>query len=105
MSLTLLCALAFVGCGGTKAPAPTKDKMSAETKTMVGQCAGKARNKQAGAAELAVLLETLEARSKEFGEGHKKVLDAAKGLQAAYGKSASEVNQKLDELSQAAAKL
>jgi hypothetical protein len=52
-----------------------------------------------------VLLETLEARAKEFGEGHKQVLDAAKGLQAAYGKSASEVNQKLDELSQAASKL
>lgn len=105
LSLTLLCALAFAGCGGAKAPAPTKDTMSAETKTMVGQFVDKARNRQAGAPELAVLLETLEGRAKEFGEGHKKVLDAAKALQSAFGKSPSEVNQKLDELSQAAAKL
>lgn len=101
----VLLAFVLAGCGGTKAPAPTKDTMSAETKAMVGQFVDKARNKQAGAAELSVLLETLEGRAREFGEGHQQVLDAAKALQAAYGKSTSEVNQRLDQLSQAASKL
>lgn len=105
LSLALFFALAFAGCGGSKAPTPTKDAMSAETKTMIGQFVDKARKKQVGAAELAVLLETLEGRAKEFGEGHKQVLEAAKGLQSAYGKSESEVEQRIEELSQAASKL
>lgn len=106
LSLAVLLTLVFAGCGGaTKAPAPTKDKMSAETKAMVTQFVDKARSKQAGATELAAMLETLEGRAKEFGEGHKQVLEAAKAFQAASGKSPSEMNQKLDALSQAASKL
>lgn len=104
-SLAMIVALAFAGCGKATAPPPSKANLSAETKTLVSQFVDKANKRQAGRAELTVLVENLEARSKELGAGHKPVLDAAKALQAAYGKSPTEVKQRLEELSQAAAKL
>ncbi len=104
-SVALVFVLAFAGCGKTAAPAPTKEKMSTETKSMVDQFVDKARKKQAGVSELTVLLETLEARAKDLGGGHQAVVEAAKKLQAAYGKKATDVEKELDGLSQAASAL
>jgi hypothetical protein len=104
----LAVCLGLPGCG-PKASPPAKEKVAAETKTLVHQFVTKAKSQapKAAAADLAVLLENLEARAKDQGGGYQKLLDAAKELQKTLQGSAArpQINQQLDELSQAASSL
>lgn len=102
-----VCLIA-AGCGA-KAPPPAKEKMAAETKTLVSQFVTKAKTQapKAAASDLAVLLENLEARLKDQGGAYQQLVDAAKELQKTLQGSPArpQINQQLDKLSQAASSL
>jgi hypothetical protein len=100
--------MALAGCGPKAAP-PAKDKVAAETKSMVSQFVEKAKTQppKAVATDLTVLIENLEARAKAQGGAHQQVLDAAKELQKNLQGSPAraQINQQLDKLNQAASSL
>jgi hypothetical protein len=104
----LMVCLALAGCG-SKAAAPAKDKMAGETKTLVTDFVKKAKTQppKTAATNLTALLESLEARAKQYGGNYDALLEAAKQLQTSYQKTTppKTIHEQLDKLSQAASSL
>jgi hypothetical protein len=100
-------SLSLMGCTSS-APPPAKEETAAQTKAIVDEFVQKAKQApEAAPADLAVLLESLDARAQDSGPAYASLRDTAKELQAMYQRSASkeEISGQLDKLSQAAAGL
>lgn len=105
----LLGLVFFAACTSDKtAPPPPAEETARAVKTQVDQflAAAKVQPKSAPK-QLALLLESLEARARDDAGRYAGLLDAAKALQTKYQAKANpaEIEQQIDALRQATAKL
>lgn len=108
-TLILIVILFLAGCGSDRVAPPSDSEIADQTKASVTQFIEKARDSkpEQAKADLALLLESLEARSGEQGAEYAELLESAKTLMTKYESSASndEIKAQLDELNAKAAAL
>lgn len=101
--------LFFAGCGTDRVAPPSSSEIAAQTSANVKQFIEKAQTVKSdeAKAELALLLESLEATAAESGGKYTELLESAKQLMSKYESSApsAEIKEQLDDLSQKAGAL
>ena len=109
MPLLLLASFLLFGCGPdpAKVSAPTESETATETQKVLNDFLARAKQGRAGANDVAILLETVEARAADSGDRYSEIVESLRGLQSAYQQrnkaEADTILQKLQEQTDALA--
>lgn len=109
MPLLLLASFLLFGCGPgpAKVNAPTESETATETQKVLNDFLARANQGRVGANDVAILLETVEARAADSGERYSEIAESLRSLQSAYQQrnkaEADTILQKLQEQTDALA--
>ncbi len=86
MPLLLLASFLLFGCGPgpAKVNAPTESETATETQKVLNDFLARGKQGRVGANDVAILLETVEARAADSGERYSEIAESLRNLQSAY---------------------